>query len=183
MKHIKKTFKGYPFAHRQPNHPGHCSLIHGHNWDFEVQFSCEDNNVDSNGFVLDFGKMKVVKDFLESNFDHTLVINHDDLAFHTAARLLTDLGFAKIVRVPNCGAEGLAEYVYDRIADLLPNLMGGSLKAFCLKDPDGRPILGWRRVYLQSVTVYEDEKNCAFYRPDLARYHQEDANAGEGEEY
>ena len=51
-----KRYDNLPFAHRQPNHEGHCSLIHGHNWSFEFEFKA--SKLDGNGFVIDFGDLK-----------------------------------------------------------------------------------------------------------------------------
>lgn len=173
MKSITKIFHNYPFAHRQPSHPGHCRLIHGHNWSFEVTFACEDDNVDQNGFVLDFGQMQPIKEFLKASFDHTLVINHEDLEFFAMSRKLEELGFASIVRVPNCGAEGLAEYVYDEIAKLLPDLVGSNSRTVPFgTGEDGSRLYDYREVYLMSVTVYEDDKNSATHLPLDAAYYK-----------
>ena len=37
-----KLYKDIPFAHRQHLHDGHCSQIHGHNWDIKLTFSCKE---------------------------------------------------------------------------------------------------------------------------------------------
>ena len=58
-----KTYFDVPFAHRQHLHDGHCSFIHGHNWDIRVTFGCE--RTDENGFVVDFGKLKFLKAWIE----------------------------------------------------------------------------------------------------------------------
>lgn len=76
MHRVTKVFKGYPFAHRQHTHDGHCRLIHGHNWDFEI--ALEADQLDENGFVYDFGKFGWLKEWLENMFDHTLLLNKDD---------------------------------------------------------------------------------------------------------
>lgn len=153
---ITKLFSDYPFAHRQPNHAGHCRLIHGHNWSFEVTFAA--NTLDSNGFVADFGKMQGVKQWLTEHFDHTLVLNHNDpLILHlqdVLGPVSGDSGatggdlpaLAKIVTVPNCGAEGLAEFVGRRINHQLP-LMFVDCYA--------------RALHVVRVTAYEDSKNSA----------------------
>ncbi len=64
-----KLYKDIPFAHRQPYHDGHCYFIHGHNWDFQFEFGCE--YLDTDGFVIDFGKLKFIKEYIE-NYDHAL---------------------------------------------------------------------------------------------------------------
>jgi 6-pyruvoyltetrahydropterin/6-carboxytetrahydropterin synthase len=55
----KKTYFDVPFAHRQHLHDGHCSFVHGHNWDISITFACD--KTDENGFVVDFGKLKFLK--------------------------------------------------------------------------------------------------------------------------
>ena len=71
-----KTYTDLPFAHRQPSHQGHCALIHGHNWSFEFEFAAD--KLDECGFVIDFGKLKWLKDWINERFDHTLVLNESD---------------------------------------------------------------------------------------------------------
>lgn len=146
---ITKLFPDYPFAHRQPNHAGHCRLIHGHNWSFEITFAA--TSLDDNGFVADFGKMQGVKQWLTEHFDHTLVLNHNDPALgyirEALVRGVTGVcDLAKIVTVPNCGAEGLAEFVGRRINHQLP-LMFVDCYA--------------RALHVVRVTAYEDSKNSA----------------------
>lgn len=143
-----KKFSNLPFAHRQPNHSGHCALIHGHNWDFEFEFQAK--GLDANGFVIDFGDLKWLRAWLEAQFDHTLVLNTDD----PFLRYLLDAtdtdgdrpSLANIVTVPNCGAEGLAKYVFEQVNDMLRRLT-------------------LDRVSLRRVTVFEDLKNSATFHP------------------
>lgn len=145
-----KVFPEFPFAHRQHNHDGHCAFIHGHNWSFSLTFAAD--RLDENDFVVDFGKLKWIREWLTEQFDHTLVLNEDDphLAYledHLTPCLANTTGscFAKIVRVPNCGAEGLAKWVLEMLNE-----------AF-IANPQYRA----RRVRIQSVTVLEDSKNSA----------------------
>ena len=71
-----KTYTDIPFAHRQHKHEGHCSYIHGHNWSIKFTFGC--HKLDDNGFVMDFGKMKFIRDWIEINLDHAFVYNKGD---------------------------------------------------------------------------------------------------------
>lgn len=137
-----KIFKDYPFAHRQHNHDGHCKLIHGHNWTFEFMFECE--KLDTNGFVIDFGKLKFIKNFLIENFDHTLLLNKKDPELNFLMDNLKN--FSKIVVVENCGAEGLAKFLYFEIQKLIEKNVKDSSE---------------RKVKIKKVTVYEDSKNFA----------------------
>ncbi len=47
-------------------HP--CGRLHGHNYKVEVFLEAEE--LDEVGFVRDFGDLKVIKNWLDDNFDH-----------------------------------------------------------------------------------------------------------------
>ena len=152
---IEKIYSGFPFAHRQHNHDGHCAWIHGHNWTFRLEFSSQ--TLDANGFVVDFGRLQFIKDFLNDKFDHTLVLNHSDLWLSHLNFSLTDVtpgmdatDLAKIVIVPNCGAEGLAEWLLDKLNNLIVEQQNEDYQE--------------RGVQVTAVTVMEDEKNSATVR-------------------
>lgn len=110
-----KTFDDLPFAHRQWRHPGHCSLIHGHSWAFDVTFAAE--ALDAMGFVIDFGDLKELRERLRELFDHTLVIGEDDPERERFEGLAA-AGLCRIVTVPSGSAEGLAAWVFE-LADTL----------------------------------------------------------------
>jgi 6-pyruvoyltetrahydropterin/6-carboxytetrahydropterin synthase len=151
-----KVFHNLPFAHRQHNHDGHCRLIHGHNWSFEITFVAD--RLDENLFVVDFGKLKWLRTWLEDHFDHTLVLNEDDPHLKRLQAFLETSGvtgghtaddFAKIVVVPNCGAEGIAIWMIGELNKIFARLDMASDK------PDGR------NLRVQTIRAYEDEKNSA----------------------
>lgn len=151
-----KRYDDIPFAHRQHNHTGHCRLIHGHNWAFIFTFIAE--KLDANEFVVDFGELRWLRDWLMEKFDHKLVLNEDDPALGYIAAALMPKGaysetfdtpllkppFAQITTVPNASSEGLAKYLF-RFVD-----------AFIYKQTTGR-------VKLQSVQVCEDSRNSATF--------------------
>ena len=136
-----KHYKDIPFAHRQHAHDGHCALIHGHNWGVIIEF--EASELDECGFVVDFGKLKAFKTYLE-RFDHALVLNHDDPKLPELLNLQRD-GFARIVLVNSCSSEGLAQHFYNTFSDIVSHNYS-------------------ERVRIRSVTVTEDSKNSASYR-------------------
>ena len=159
---ITKTWQDFPAAHRQPNHDGHCRWIHGHDWRFDITFGC--NELDENNFVIDFGKLELVRDFLRDQFDHTLLLNQDDPFLEHLKQSLSSKGapagfegqgvetvsdFANIKVVPNCGSEGLAKFVFDEVMVMF---RGPAFNE------------AWKRgVFVSSVTVWEDSKNRATY--------------------
>lgn len=162
MHTCSKIYPDLPFAHRQHNHKGHCALIHGHNFDLEFTFAAD--RLDANMFVVDFGELKFLRAWLEDKFDHTLLLNEDDpylpLLRQKLERPDVELGavdvhnlpfiaFAKIVTVPNCGAEGLAQWLHTEVNKLLKDC--------------GRPDWVERGVRVHRVLVREDSKNYATF--------------------
>jgi len=145
----KKQYRNLPAAHRQPKHDGHCALIHGHDWGFDITFQRTNraDRLDENGFVFDFGKLKEVKAMLEDTFDHTLLLNQDD---PQKEHLIEVLGeeLAKIVILPSCSAEGLAKYVYEEADAIVRKLSNGGVK-------------------VTEVVCHEDEKNSASYNHEV----------------
>lgn len=161
-----KTYAELPFAHRQHKHKGHCRLIHGHSWDFKFTFAAA--KLDDNGFVIDFGALKPLKAWIDEKFDHTLVLNQDDpwlafFKFHLvdststgfSPRPLGPEDLAKITVVPNCGAEGLAEYLHHEVTGLLEQLYFDDVinRGLCITE----------------VTVFEDSKNSATFSSTVVR--------------
>lgn len=137
-----KIYQDIPFAHRQHHHPGHCQLIHGHNWGIRLTFACSET--DSNGFVVDFGGLKFIRSWIEENLDHACVLNKDDPELE---RLLKDLsGFIKPLIVSNCSAEGLARFFYDTFNPMVLQQTSN-------------------RAWIVAVEVLEDSRNSARYEP------------------
>ncbi len=140
--YCSKKYQAYPFAHRVHNHDGHCSLIHGHSWDFEIQFTAL-KDVDKTGFVIDLGRLGDIKGFLDEKFDHTLVLRRDDPLL-AEFKKLEDKDALKIVEVDDCSSEGLALYVYREINHMVEEQTD-------------------YRATVASVTVREDNKNSATF--------------------
>lgn len=141
-----KEYRDIPFAHRQPNHSGHCAMIHGHNWTFRFTFGAA--NRDACGFVIDFGgiEMKNLKAWLDAMFDHRLVLNEDDPYVALLKEALVGnfdaAPIAMITLIPDCSCEGIAQWVFSAV------------NAFMHADTKGR-------VWLKELTVFEDSKNSA----------------------
>lgn len=137
-----KRYSDLPFAHRQPNHSGHCKFIHGHNWSFEIEFAS--SALDECGFVVDFGRLGDVERWLETMFDHTLVVNATDPKLSELEKChILDIIDLRII--PDCSSEGLAHFVASQVDDML----------------DQRKDLGDRKVWVVRVTCYEDDRNSA----------------------
>ena len=78
MHRIVKT--GYvDMAHRIRGHEGKCRFLHGHTWKIELSVSCEDDQLNALGMVVDFGILaehffQPIQDF----FDHSCILGKDD---------------------------------------------------------------------------------------------------------
>lgn len=129
-------------------------MIHGHNWGFNITFSCD--FLDDCGFVVDVGGLKCVKEFLEECFDHTLLLNEDDRSLLWFQETLDNDGKAKIIIVPNCGMEGLAQFVHEKVGAMIGDDAG---KLYNRLQKTGQA----RGLRVTQVICYEDSKNYATY--------------------
>ena len=134
-----KVFNNFPCAHRRHRHDGHCAFIHGYSRSFTFWFRSD--RLTENGFVMDFGKLKPVKAWLESKFDHTLLIDESDPLLQTFIEL-DKKGACRLVTFESVGMEGTCTYVGDWVAKWITEQTSG-------------------RVWLHSIEVRENEKNSA----------------------
>lgn len=143
MLFCKKTYSDIPFAHRQHKHPGHCHLLHGHNWGISLTFGCHET--DECGFVVDFGRLKFLKQWIDDHLDHACVIADDDEA---GKKLVESApGLFKVYHLPNTSSEGLAEHIYTLFNKMVR------------EDTDDR-------AFIVEVEIIEDGKNSAIYRSE-----------------
>ncbi len=140
----QKTYSDIPFAHRQHRHDGHCSQIHGHNWGFTFTFGCDE--LDECGFVVDFGKLKPIRRWIDENLDHACLFNRDDphLEAILAVNQTTGCQIYRPYIVDQCSSEGLARHLFPIVDKLVREISAG-------------------RAYLISVQVVEDSRNSATY--------------------
>ena len=144
-----KTFEDFPCAHRQHRHAGNCSLIHGYSRSFKFTFAAAQQ--DRCGFVVDFGGLKWLKLWLEDNFDHTLLLEHDDPLMPQLTKI-HQAGGCKIVVPPyGVGMEGTAQWLLEVAQAGLDSRM----------DPG-------RKVQVVSVEARENRKNSAVYHNPAA---------------
>lgn len=137
-----KVYHDIPFAHRQHRHDGHCALVHGHNWSFRFTFGASEP--DENGFVIDFGRVKFIRRWLEDTFDHACVFNRDDPLREQLIAAAPEAW--KVLTVESCSCEGLARYVFEAIDPMVREHTAG-------------------RAFLLEVEIHEDSRNSATYRP------------------
>lgn len=146
-----KTYAGFPCAHRQWRHPGHCAFVHGYSRSFHFVFGCRE--LDECGFVVDFGALQWLKDDLETLYDHTLLINKDDPLLPWFREVEERGGCTLVTPAYGVGMEGSARLVCE-LADLgLQEKYAG-------------------RCWVVSVECRENEKNSAIYRnPNAGAHH------------
>ena len=166
--------RGYSCCFRQwkATH-SHCSLMHGYSLGFRFVF--EADQLDERNWVQDFGGLKEIKAWLDTQFDHTTVIAQDDPMLDRFQQMagwsrMAELdghpdevqkhafhnqGVIDLRIVPAVGCEAFAEYVYDHVSGWLRD------------DPTNKyqNLLGddHQRVKLVSVEVFEHSGNSAIY--------------------
>jgi len=141
----RKTYRDIPFAHRQPWHDGHCALIHGHNWAIGLTFACSEP--DANGFVVDFGRLKYVKRWIDEHLDHACVLAVDDPL--KGALIAAAPEAFKLYEVPCTSCEGLAQHLWQVFNELVMRHESG-------------------RVWVTQVELWEDSRNAATFVAPVA---------------
>ena len=84
-----KTYRNLPCAHRQWKHDGHCAYIHGYSREYTFNFDAE--SMDQHGWVVGFGDLKELEEYLIEMYDHTMLIAEDEYTVVIAQ------GLAKVV--------------------------------------------------------------------------------------
>jgi 6-pyruvoyltetrahydropterin/6-carboxytetrahydropterin synthase len=135
----------------------HCSLLHGYSIGIKLIF--ESDTLDSRNWVMDFGGLKMFKEWAEHMFDHTLVIAHDDPERETFERLnaitggYNNQGVVDLRIVEGVGCEMFAKMCYDKMAELLEEMKQNKHSRY--------PVNG--SVRLVSAEVFEHDANSAIY--------------------
>lgn len=159
MKHPMQSTKtfghdiGFSCCFRQWRAHSHCRFLHGYALGFKFVFEAEEPSHE--GWVVDFGGLKQLKELLAGTFDHKLLVAQDDpwldeLKFlampgqrHAAEK---PQPFADVVVVGATGCEAFAALVFEATE-------------VWLKDAGFSP-----RVRLVSVEVSEHGANSAICR-------------------
>ncbi len=137
----RKIYTDIPWAHRQHRHDGHCAFVHGHNWSISITFGCHEP--DASGFVVDFGKLKYLKGWIDEHLDHACVLCADDPLLPK----LDSIGGAAVWKtyvVPDCSCEGMAQHLFETLGPMVHENTNG-------------------RAFIATVEVGEDSKNSASF--------------------
>jgi len=141
MYQVIKTYgneTGLSCAFRQWKADSHCQLIHGYSLGFKIIFQAE--TLDTRNWVIDFGDLGSLKDFLKDTFDYTTVIAEDD-PYLLEFKNLNSLGLINLVTMENTGCEMFAKHVYD----------------FCVEEYEDE------RLKIKSVECFEHGANSAVF--------------------
>ena len=138
-----KRFTGFPCTHRQWKAESHCRFVHGYSREFYFEF--EANELTKEGWVVDFGGLKELKNWLNMMFDHTFLVAQDDPHLEDF-RKLDKAGVIQLREMANPGMEGTALYVYEEASKILKKLYGD-------------------RAWISFVEVRENENNSGQYKP------------------
>lgn len=138
MHTCEKIYTDIPIGHIQHRHSGHCSFVHGHNWSLKLTFVCDE--LDSLGFVVDFGGLKCISRWISENLDHACMFAASDAEGLKMLNAFPHLFKPYILE--NCSAEGLATHLFDVFDALVRRETGG-------------------RARLKAIKVGEDSKNFA----------------------
>jgi len=118
--------------------------LHGHSWSITLTF--ESKELDGNGFVIDFGDLHFIEDWIDEHLDHATAVWENDPKLVKLNELQNE-GLIKLLAVPNASCEGIARYLHNTFDPIVR------------KRTDGR-------VWIRSVYLQEDSKNSATYQPD-----------------
>jgi len=150
-----KVYKNLPCGHAQwfdtkdDGTPGHCAQVHGYDRSVEFTFA---GDLDEHGWIVPFGKLKDVKDFLEYYFDHVTVLPADDPRIGEIPDVMVnDGGLLGTLRVLPSGVsmEMSSVFIWEHVNHYVHVITNG-------------------RCYVERVRVYEHERNDAMCEVDEA---------------
>lgn len=113
--------RGLSCAFRQPTATSHCNMIHGYALSFQFTFGCA--YLDENNWVVDFGGLKKLKEWLEFTFDHTLAIAEKDPHIDKF-RELDAMGLVSMRVMDGVGCEKFAEHAFKAAQHIIKEQYG-----------------------------------------------------------
>lgn len=131
--------RGLSAAFRQWRADSHCRFVHGYSLEFEYVFGASE--LDENNWVVDFGGLKELEDWLKQNFDHKTLVAIDDPMYKIFEEM-NEKQVISMVPVESTGCEMFAKMAMQYANDLIGRLYGD-------------------RCWVESVTVREHGANSA----------------------
>ena len=139
-----KRFGPITTGHRQWKDKGHCSYIHGYGR--YVRLTFEASELDERGWVMDFGDLRDIKRWIESEWDHNVLIAADDPLIPELKKL-EETGAIYLNILPDGYYPGIEEscrYLYDMINPMIQKKTNN-------------------RVEITRVKIWEHENNSGEY--------------------
>lgn len=140
-----KTFthtEGLSCCYRQWAATSNDRFLHGYALGFRLVFEC--HHLDENKQTIDISGLDHIKEWLKSQFDHTVAVADDDPALATLQQL-NDAGLCDLRILPGVGCEKFAELVFKYVMNWI--VESGQLN----------------RVTIRSVECMEHDGNSALY--------------------
>ena len=122
---------------------GRCSRIHGHSWSIILTFAASE--LDENGFVVDFGELHYISDWIDEHLDHGTIVCSDDPLIDNI-RSIAKQGLLKIIEIESASCEGIATYLFHTFDTLVRKHSNN-------------------RAWLKKIDLMEDSKNSATIEP------------------
>ena len=139
-----KRFGPITTGHRQWRDKGHCSYVHGYGR--YVRLTFEATKLDERGWVMDFGDLKTVKSWIDSEWDHRTLIAANDPVI-PELKILEEVGGINLNILPEGYLPGIEEscrYLYDKLNPVIQRKTNN-------------------RVEITRVECWETEKNQGEY--------------------
>lgn len=121
MRYVDKAYGhdlGLSCVFRQWRAQSHCRLLHGYALAVRLRFGAR--SLDENGWVIDFGGLRPVKQWLCDTFDHKMLVAEDDPERQTLVALgqLTENfdPLADVIVLPKVGCEAFADYIFANVS-------------------------------------------------------------------
>ena len=156
-----KSFYNLPVAHMQwfdrdkDGYPGPCAKWHGYDRSVHFEFT---GDVDIHGWIVGFGDLKPVREFLEYYFDHTALAGADDPRLEQIYQAHID-GLVDLRVMPyGVSMEMSALFIWEQVNPFIYDLTEG-------------------RVYVSKVECREHEKNSAFIEVGKKTAHKQGKSA------
>ena len=118
MKHISSKTFGHDvglsccFRQWRATH-SHCRFMHGYAISVHLEFEAE--KLDAKNWVVDFGDLGEVKDWLRKTFDHRTIVARDDPQ-KDAFIELERRGLVRLTIINDVGCERFADYIADYVS-------------------------------------------------------------------
>lgn len=109
MYHVTKHYPhslGLSACFAQPDADSHCRFPHGYPLAFTFEFQGE--HLDRNNWLIDFGCLRPLKEWLQTTFDHRVIIAERDAVMRSAMEILSDANRANPLIMPQVGCEAFA---------------------------------------------------------------------------